>query len=120
MSLFAFFAKISALFAVKKSKIKSILLSTIFVINVFPIHCQETRLSESIISIAEELASDDSDSEAVGIYIENLYELVENPVNINSADEDEISRLFFLSDFQVKVLADYIRQNGKLDRKSVV
>ncbi|HUX94527.1 MAG TPA: hypothetical protein VMV47_02245 [Bacteroidales bacterium] len=76
--------------------------------------CQEARLSESIISIAEELASDDSDPEAIGMYIENLYELTENPVNINSADENEISRLFFLSDFQVKVLADYIRSTGKL------
>ncbi len=76
--------------------------------------CQEASLSESIISIAEELAADDSDPEAVAIYIENLYELAENPVEINSADEDEISRLFFLSDFQVKVLADYIRLNGKL------
>jgi len=34
--------------------------------------------------------------------------LVENPVKINSADEPEISRLFFLTDFQVKALADHV------------
>jgi len=76
--------------------------------------CQETKLSESIISIAEELAADESDPEAVSLYIEKLYELVENPVRINSADKDEISRLFFLSDFQVKILSDNINSSGRI------
>lgn len=75
---------------------------------------QETKLSESIISIAEELAADESDQEAVSLYIEKLYELLESPVRINSADNDEISRLFFLSDFQVKILSDYIKSSGKI------
>ena len=76
--------------------------------------CQESRLSESIISIAEELAADESDPEAVSLYIEKLYEIYENPVRINSAGNEEFSRLFFLSDFQAKVLADYINTTGKI------
>ncbi|MBI5010399.1 MAG: hypothetical protein HZB98_12290 [Bacteroidia bacterium] len=75
---------------------------------------QEAKVSETVISIAEELASDEADPEAVGMYIEKLYDLYENPVSINSANEDEISRLFFLSDFQVKVLADYVTTSGKI------
>lgn len=77
-------------------------------------YCQEAKVSETVISIAEELASDEADPEAVEMYIEKLYDLYENPVNLNSANEDEISRLFFLSDFQVKVLADYISTTGKI------
>ena len=46
---------------------------------------QETKLSESIISIAEELAADESDPEAVSVFIERLHELAENPVKINSS-----------------------------------
>lgn len=75
---------------------------------------QETKLSESIISIAEELAADDTDPEAVSTYIERLNELAENPVIINSAGEDEFSRLFFLSDFQVKALADHAHSSGRI------
>jgi len=48
------------------------------------------------------------------LYNEQLYELIENPVNINSADEPEISRLFFLSDFQVKALADHVNNTGRI------
>jgi hypothetical protein len=81
-----------------------------------PIICsgQETNTSEIIISIAEELAADQDDPEAVTIFIERLHELAEDPVNINSAGEEEISRLFFLSDFQVKALADYVHATGRI------
>jgi hypothetical protein len=75
---------------------------------------QETNLSEVVINIAEELAADDSDPEAAATYIERLYELAENPVKINSASENEISRLFFLSDFQAKALADYAHSSGRI------
>jgi hypothetical protein len=78
------------------------------------VFCQETKLPERIISIAEELASDESDPEAVATYIERLHELAENPVRLNSSDENEISRLFFLSDFQVKILVDYVHSFGRI------
>ena len=75
---------------------------------------QDEKVSEIIASIAEELADDETDPEAVGIYIEKLNDLTEKPVRINSADETELSRLFFLTDFQVKALADYIHSSGRL------
>ena len=76
--------------------------------------CQDSKLSETITSVAEELAADDFDPEAASAYIERLQELVENPVMLNSSGEDEISRLFFLSDFQVKALVDYSHSSGKI------
>jgi hypothetical protein len=75
---------------------------------------QDTKLSDIIISIAEDLASDDSDPEAVTTFIERLNELAESPVRINSSGESEISRLFFLSDFQVKALVDYAHASGRI------
>jgi hypothetical protein len=75
---------------------------------------QETKLSESIINIAEELASNEEDPEAVSVFIERFHELAENPVKLNSSGEEEISRLFFLSDFQVKALADYAHSSGRI------
>jgi hypothetical protein len=78
------------------------------------IFSQETKLSESIISIAEELAADEDDPEAVSMFTDRLHELAENPVKVNSPDEDEISRLFFLSDFQVKALVEYTHGSGRI------
>lgn len=73
---------------------------------------QEKSLSEVISSAAEELAAEESDPSLAGLYAELLAELSDDPVRINSGDENEISRLFFLTPFQVKVLADQISRNG--------
>ena len=75
---------------------------------------QEDNLPDIIISIAEELASDETDPEAATIIIERLLELTENPVKINYADESELARIFFLTEFQVKVICDYIKTNGMI------
>ena len=117
MNCSAFFANTFALFAVKKKLTRLrktfnlILLLLSISINLLS---QERQLSESIISIAEELADDETDPEAAGIYVEKLYDLAEKPVNLNSADETELSRLFFLTDFQIKALADYVSSSGKI------
>lgn len=76
--------------------------------------CQEAKLSEIITGIAEELASDESDPEATALFIEQLHDLNDEPVNINSTDKTELSRLFFLTEFQIKALADYTRHSGKI------
>ena len=55
--------------------------------------------------------SDETDPAAL---LEELAELKETPVNINSGDTREISRLFFLTEFQVMVLADHVRKNGSV------
>lgn len=48
------------------------------------------------------------------ILLEKLAELSERPVRINSGDENEIARLFFLTEFQVKVLTDHVKRNGNV------
>jgi hypothetical protein len=75
---------------------------------------QEMKISETLITIAEELAENDPDPEAVNIFIEKLQDLADEQVKINSSDRNELSRLFFLSDFQVKSLADYIHTYGRI------
>jgi len=77
------------------------------------IYCQEIR-QDDIINIAEELAQDDTDPEAAVIFLEQLQELTENPVKINSADESELSRLFFLSEFQIKSIEDHVKSTGSI------
>ncbi len=75
---------------------------------------QEIRLPDIITSAAEELAADDTDPHAVSVYLERLYDLAENPVNLNSTSGNDMARLFFLSDFQIKAVEDYTRTTGKI------
>jgi len=78
---------------------------------------QDETLMELISSVAEELSYDEDDPEAASVFAERLFELAEKPVRINSADESELSRLFFLTDFQVRSLADYIHSTGRIFTK---
>jgi hypothetical protein len=107
-------------FAVKNRHcgVNSVLLKCIIIglilITPFLSLAQEAKLSEIIVTEAEELASEETDPGAAEKFMERLYELSEDPVKINSGDEDEIGRLFFLNGFQVKVLADYIKTTGRI------
>lgn len=76
-----------------------------------PLICQEENqgLNESV----EEILSRADDSDPASL-LEELAELKESPVNINSGDAKEISRLFFLTEFQVMVLADHVMRNGSV------
>jgi len=101
-------------FAVKKKLFRKSLPWCLFVFLNLNSFGQEVKLSEAIISIAEELAAEEDDPQAAESYIEKLQELADNPVKLNSSGEKEISRLFFLSDFQVKALVDYAHSSGKI------
>ena len=72
--------------------------------------------SQSVTGDAEmqtEIMSVYSDEEA-GNAAEKLAALTEDPVVVNSGNEEEIARLFFLSSFQVKVLSDYVKSHGNI------
>ena len=101
-------------FVVKKRFIIDSFLLVFFTAISIIVKGQSEKVSENIIEIAEELAADEEDPEALSVFIDRLNELAENPVKINSAGEDEISRLFFLSDFQVKALSDYAHSSGQI------
>jgi hypothetical protein len=91
------------------------LLIVIFVFASFFTFSQSGKLPEMVINAAEELAADDSDPEASEMLIEKLHDLTGEPVFINSGNDNEISRLFFLSDFQIKALKDYVRITGRIN-----
>lgn len=85
-----------------------------FLLPVNLVYTQEETIPDIITEIAEQLSEDETDADAAGDFAVRLYELAEKPVRINTADESELSRLFFLTDFQVKALADYIRKTGRI------
>lgn len=116
VNLFAHFAQTFACFAVYSFSThlkKPAFLLTVLILT-RTIYCQDSKISEVIITIAEELADDESDTEVAALFIEQLHELSDNPANINSGDEAEISRIFFLSDFQIKAIIDHTRESGNI------
>ena len=75
----------------------------------------QKRTDSSLISdIAEELSLDYDDISSASNILELLEELADTPININEADEKEISRLFFLSGYQIKSLIYHIQTTGKI------
>jgi hypothetical protein len=109
----ASFAKTFSCFAVK-FRFTKFLYTLCFFLLAFNLSAQNERISEIISSVAEELADDETDPDAVEAFIDRLHDLNEKPVSINSSDETELSRLFFLTDFQVKSLLDYVHTSGRI------
>ncbi|MFZ2340030.1 MAG: helix-hairpin-helix domain-containing protein [Bacteroidales bacterium] len=93
---------------------KAGLVILVFLLSVNAVYPQEERIPDIIMEIAEQLSEEETESDAAGDYAVRLYDLAEKPVRVNTADESELSRLFFLTDFQVKALADYVSKTGKI------
>jgi len=68
------------------------------------------EIEQQIESLAErtDIETDYSD------WVEELGLLRQRPVNLNSGDENELRRLFFLNDLQINNLLEYISQYGQL------
>ena len=103
-------------FSMVKQKVEINKIIPVFFLLMISIYlsAQDGTVSDIISSTAEVLAEDETDPEAVTSFIEKLYDLHEKPVRINSGNETEISRLFFLTDFQVKALKDYVSSSGRI------
>jgi hypothetical protein len=93
---------------------KTILLVVFILLIMLPAPAQDSRLPEIISDIAEELAASTEEQETSSVYLDRLYDLSENPVDLNSGNEGELSRLFFLSRFQIRALADYTHSTGRI------
>ncbi|MBS0010114.1 MAG: hypothetical protein KFF49_01805, partial [Bacteroidales bacterium] len=83
------------------------------VISLNCLYSQE-QLPGRVINMIEDiivLSAGDRDAED---FMEEISLLAENPVRINSGDENEIKRLFFLSPFQVQSVLEYTKKHGPL------
>jgi len=67
-----------------------------------------------ISEIIEEISSKSDNEIDFTPIIEDLMDLLENPLNLNRCSLEDLSRLVFLSDFQTKSLWDYIHANGPM------
>jgi hypothetical protein len=75
-------------------------------------NAQKSDPDKIIESIIEGQLQNLDEGTDVSLIIEDLEELTENPININSCNETELSRLYILNDIQIKKLLDYILEFG--------
>lgn len=90
------------------------LIQILLYISTLNMFAQKNSIQEIISSITEEIASLDENSPDIESLSDRLYELADDPVKINNANEKEIGRLFFLSSFQINAIISYIRKKGRL------
>ena len=93
---------------------KTLLCITIYLLIPQSVISQKRADSSLISDIAEELSLDYDDIGSAYSILELLEELADTPIYINDADEKEISRLFFLSGYQIKSLIYHIQTTGKI------
>ena len=93
----------------KKLKLISTLLFLFWLISV---SAQETDAGKIIESIIEGHLANIKPGTDVGLIIEDLEELAENPININSTNETELSKLYILNDIQINNLLNYLKEFG--------
>src|SRR6056297_446074 len=69
---------------------------------------------QTIEDLIEEIAtSTDEELDYTTLY-DNLTFYLYNPLNINTATQEELEKLHLLNDFQIKSLQDYISRNGEM------
>jgi len=90
---------------------KHIIFLTVVIIPVFT-YAQETDPSKIIESIIESHLDNITEGIDVALIIEDLENLLENPININATNQAELSRLYILNEVQIKKLLEYIETYG--------
>ncbi len=88
----------------------------IFLLGSLRVSSQNTQTDpqQLIAEIIEEMSSKSENDIDFTPIVEDLMYLLENPLNINQCSIEDLSKLLFLSDFQIKSLWDYLQSNGQI------
>ncbi|MEZ5103784.1 MAG: helix-hairpin-helix domain-containing protein [Draconibacterium sp.] len=72
-------------------------------------HTDPKKIIEAIVESQLENLDEETD---VGLVVEDLENLAENPININATSKTELSRLYILNEIQINKLLDYVKEFG--------
>lgn len=93
-----------------------VILAFISVFESIPLRAQDSieNAMMSMQEIVSEIASRVEDGTSLDELSDKLNDLIERPIHINSATDEELDRLFWLSEFQVQNVKKFIKLNGAL------
>jgi hypothetical protein len=75
----------------------------------------DNELHIFIADIIEQYASEASETIDVNTFYDHLMAYAQNPINLNKTDKNELSKLFFLADYQVENILEYQYLHGDLE-----
>ncbi len=78
------------------------------------LYSQQPYDIEAIENVIEEISENYENELDYSSLVEDLTYYAENPINLNSCNYDELSKLQFLTDFQIKSLLDYVKKSGPI------
>lgn len=78
----------------------------------FSVAAQENNPQQMIEAIIESHVDNIEEGTDVALIIEDLESLLEHPININSTNTDELSKLYILNPVQINSLLDYVVSFG--------
>lgn len=73
----------------------------------------QTDIQQVIADIVEDMTAKSDSEEDYTQLIDDLIQLAENPINLNSANSSDLKKLFFLNDFQITSLIEYRDSTGE-------
>lgn len=85
----------------------------VFLFSVFNF-AQEANDENKIREILDEIIEDEGSDEKYEYRFEQLYSIYQNKININQASFEDLTKLYFLSEFQILSLLDYIEKTGEI------
>jgi hypothetical protein len=88
--------------------------TTLFLLIAFPfsVLAQTPESAVQVEAIIESILEELGEETDAALIIEDLEAFTENPLNINSTNRDQLSRLHLLDDIQIQKLLDYLREFG--------
>lgn len=93
------------------SAIRFILVLLIVLVPLFA-NSQQLVLPVAIEEIIEEIAASVEEDTDLSVIIDDLYFLWENPLDLNQAGVEDLTRIYLLNDFQIANLLKYVRNYG--------
>jgi hypothetical protein len=78
------------------------------------VHAQKPDMQQTIEDLLESVGEELSDDADIQDVLDDLENLIQNPLNINQATPEELMRLYFLSEVQINNLIMYREKSGQI------
>ncbi len=72
----------------------------------------EVQINQKVLEMFEDLAGTKEDTDAVERITEILNELIDSPIDLNTAEAEDFKKLFFLTEFQITSILNYRKEYG--------
>jgi hypothetical protein len=96
-------------------RLKATIIFVIMVLGTSHAFAQQLILPQGLEEIIEEIASNEEEDIDLSVIIEDLYFIWENPLDLNTATQEDLGRIYLLNEFQINNLLNYVKIFGPVN-----